>query len=76
MLFVDDEYDAEGVDLADVPAVVADAVGIRAAVLVGRPSVRRDGWRRHLDLEAEDGRRWALPGGRDSVLTGYRAGHR
>ena len=68
MLMVDDEYYAEWLDLIDVPAVVADVVGICAAVLAGRLRVRRDGRRRHLDLETADGRRWSLPGGRDSLL--------
>ena len=68
MLFVDDEYYAEWLDLTDVPAVVADVVGICAAVLDGRLWVSRDGRRRHLDLQAPDGRRWTLPGGRDSLL--------
>ena len=57
---------AQWLDLTDVPAVLTDVVGSCAAVLAGRPRIRRDGRRGHLDLQAADGRRSTLPGGHDS----------
>ena len=59
---------AQWLDLTDVPAVITDVVGSCAAGLAGRRRIRLDGRRRHRDLQAADGRRWTLPGGRDSRL--------
>lgn len=85
MLIVGDEYYFEWLDLSDGAAVVADVLGICSAVLSGRARARRAGMRRHVDVWAEDGRRWTgagratwpwtrFPGAaRDGTLPGYGA---